>query len=60
MVNGLMWCSLVSVSSFNTLKMEVEDVGEIIYTQCDFSYIETFLLWFRDASAFLHWHFGIG
>ena len=43
-----LWCSLMSVSLFNTLMMEVKDVGEImdrvrIQTQCDFGYLETFL-----------------
>ena len=60
-----LWCSLMSVSLFNTLVMEVKDVGEIIdrvwiQTQCDFGYVETFPLWLVDASAFLCWYFGSG
>ena len=30
MVNGHLWCSLLNVSLFNTLMLEVKDVGEII------------------------------
>ena len=45
--------------------MEVKDVKEIIgrvwiQTQRDFGSVETFLLWFGDASASLRWHFGSG
>ena len=47
--------SLISVILFYTLMMEVKDVGEIcdkvlIQTQCDLGYVETFPLWFGDAS----------
>ena len=62
---SLLRCSRMSVSLFYTLMMEVKDVGEIIdriwiQTQCDFGYVETFLLWLGDASAFLRWLFGSG
>ena len=62
MAIGPLWCSLMSVSLFYTLTlmMKVKDVGEIIdriwiQTQCDFGYVETFPLWFGDASSSLHW-----
>ena len=60
-----LWCSLMSISLLYTQMMKVKDVGEIIdrvwiQTQCDFGYVETFFLWFGDASAFLRWHFGSG
>ena len=44
--------------------MEVNGVGEMIdrvriQTQCVFENVETFTLWFGDASAYLHWQFGV-
>ena len=65
MTISLLWCSLMSVSLFYTLMMEVKDIGEIIgrvwiQKQCDFGYAITFLLWFGDVSAFLRWHFSSG
>ena len=65
MAIGPLWCSLMSVRLFYTLMMEVKDIGEIIHrvgiqTQCDFGYVEKFLVWFGDASGYPHWQFGSG
>ena len=57
MVNGLLLCSLMNVSIFFILMMDLEDVkGKWIEYDSrrntgDFGYVETFLLWVEDASA---------
>ena len=53
MINGTLWCSLVSVSLFFILMMDLKDVGEKwIDYENSYMYVETFcVMALEDASA---------